>query len=387
MFFYVDESGHTGTNLFDENQPFLYYGVLSSKLNVDVLARKSLRALRSRLGVERLHAAELGNGGLVEIIGDIARIQKKLDLRFSICRVAKADHALICFFDQVFDNGVNPAITWTGYWSPLRYVLLLKLASLFDEVTLRKAWAARIEVNDSEAERGLVEVCKTIRSRVANLPDERSRILITDTLLWAETNPSEIYYNTKSKKDILSVTPNLIGFQSVIHGIASILSSGEKEASCITVDQQSQFNKAQKTLSEIYASAKGLDFVTGPGLPVMDMKNIPTVPLTFMSGADSPGLELVDIYLWVFKRCMERKELAEELLSFTRRQAPKTSFDEISINAITARWSKWFENLPEPTEDQIAKGKEMIAIDEARRLEAIAKSSEPAAAAGQAAAL
>jgi len=30
MFFYVDESGHTGTNLFDPNQPVLYYGVLSS---------------------------------------------------------------------------------------------------------------------------------------------------------------------------------------------------------------------------------------------------------------------------------------------------------------------------------------------------------------------
>lgn len=387
MFFYVDESGHTGTNLFDENQPFLYYGVLSSKLNVDVLSRKSLISLRSRLKVDRLHAKELGNGGLVEIIDEITRLQKKLDLRFDVCRVAKADHALICFFDQVFDNGVNPAITWTGYWSPLRYVLLLKVASLFDDVTLKKAWAARIEGKDSEAEKGLVDVCQTIRSRVVSLPDERSRTLITDTLRWAENNPSEIYYNTKSKKDILSVSPNIIGFQSVIHGIASRLSFGKKEASCITVDQQTQFNKAQKTLSEIYASAKGIEFVTGPGLPIMDTKSIPTVPLTFLSGADSAGLELVDIYLWIFKRFMERKELAEELHSFVRRQAPKTNFDEISINAITARWSKWFENLPEPSEDQIMKGKEMIAIDEARRLEAIARSTQQSAADGQSAVL
>lgn len=115
MFFYVDESGHTGANLFDENQPFLYYGVLSSKLNVDVLAKQSLISLRKRLGVEKLHAAELGNGRLVEIIDDVVKIQKKLDLRFDICRVAKRDHALISFFDQVFDKGVNPAITWTGY--------------------------------------------------------------------------------------------------------------------------------------------------------------------------------------------------------------------------------------------------------------------------------
>lgn len=37
MYFYVDESGQTGLELFDGNQPFLYYGVLSSKVNLDLL--------------------------------------------------------------------------------------------------------------------------------------------------------------------------------------------------------------------------------------------------------------------------------------------------------------------------------------------------------------
>jgi hypothetical protein len=45
MHFYVDESGHTGPNLFDAEQPLLYYGVLSSRVNVDVVA-KSLVAIR-----------------------------------------------------------------------------------------------------------------------------------------------------------------------------------------------------------------------------------------------------------------------------------------------------------------------------------------------------
>ena len=152
MFFYVDESGHTGTNLFDENQPVLYYGVLSSRVNIDVLAEKKLSVLRNRLGVTRIHAAEIGNGGLVQIIEGLVTLQKKFDLRFDIYRVAKVDHALICFFDQVFDQGLNPAITWSGYWTPMRYLLLLKLSYLFDEQTLKKAWSARIELNDEKAE-------------------------------------------------------------------------------------------------------------------------------------------------------------------------------------------------------------------------------------------
>ena len=65
MYFYVDESGQTGLELFDENQPFLYYGVLSSKVNLDLLTLPKIKSLRQKLGVDRLHAAELGNGRLV----------------------------------------------------------------------------------------------------------------------------------------------------------------------------------------------------------------------------------------------------------------------------------------------------------------------------------
>ncbi len=35
MYFYIDESGNSGNNLFDRSQPVLSYGVLSSEVNVD----------------------------------------------------------------------------------------------------------------------------------------------------------------------------------------------------------------------------------------------------------------------------------------------------------------------------------------------------------------
>jgi hypothetical protein len=256
MFFFTDESGHTGANLFDENQPILYYGVLASKLNLDVLAEKRLAKLRKKLKVDRLHANVLGNGGIVEIIDDLLKIHKEFKIKFDIFSIVKADHALISFFDQVFDQGLNPAVTWTAYWTPLRYMLLLKLSYLFEEETLKKAWEARIERNDSKSEKLLSEICETLKNRVDIFPDERSRVLIFDILDWAQKNPSRIYYNTKSKKDILSITPNLIGFQLVMFNISERLLKFSKKASKITVDQQSQFNKAQKTLADFYASAK-----------------------------------------------------------------------------------------------------------------------------------
>lgn len=214
----------------------LYYGVLSSQVNIDFLAEEHLQKLRRQAQVPRLHANELGNGGLVPLIEGLVAIQRRLDFRFDLYRVAKPDHAIICFFDQVFDHGNNPAITWSGYWTPMRYVLLLKLASLFDEDLAKRAWEARIEIDDAKAEAALASVCVDLRSRVGELPDARSRQLISDVLTWAESNPSEIYYNTKSKKDRLQVTPNIIGFQSVMHGIASRLKKQRKKEAAIIVD-------------------------------------------------------------------------------------------------------------------------------------------------------
>lgn len=374
MYFYVDESGHTGANLFDEAQPMLYYGVLSSKVNVDLLAEPSIAHLRKKLGVNRLHANELGNGPLVKIAQDIVRIQKQLDFRFDLYRVRKPDHAIICFFDQVFDQGLNPAMTWTGYWTPLRYVLLLKIASLFDENLARCAWAARINLKDDAAQKNLVEICSVLITRLDQLQDARSQQLLGDALSWVVSNPAAVGYNTTDKKSILQVTPNIVGFQSVMLGIAGRIKKSKRQALKIVVDQQSQFNNAQQTLSDFYNAARNTELTLGPGMPKMDMKNMPVVPIEFSSSAASAGLELVDLHLWVFKRFMEKKDLAPELFALIKPHLYRGQMDEISLDAIAKRWTKYFEQVPELHEmsaEQVARGKEVIRIDENRRLKRI----------------
>lgn len=136
----MDESGNTGLELYDRNQPTLYYGVLTASVSRDVVALPFLRKLRKQLGVERLHANELGVGRLSQIAENLAQYSKKKDLHFSLFLVSKPDHALICFFDQVFDSCLNAAVPWTHYFTPLRYVLLFKVSYLFDEDLSKKTW-------------------------------------------------------------------------------------------------------------------------------------------------------------------------------------------------------------------------------------------------------
>lgn len=367
MHFYVDETGQTGRNLFDKTQPVLSYGVLSSDANLDKVAEADLAVLRKTLGVERLHAAELGLHRLSELVDTLLVLQKKHRIRFDIWQVVKRDHAIISFFDQVFDQGMNPAVPWSAYWTPLRYPLLLNLSNLFDDEMAEKAWRARLEAHDERSSSLFSEVCGELLQRVNILSDARSVELITDALSWAMVNFDELGYNCKTNKEKLQIMPNMIGFQSVLHGICSRLGAPNRKADII-VDQQSQFNTTQRELNEFYYQIREQPWALGPGLPVMDMKNMPAKPLVFQSGTMSAGLELVDIYLWIFKRYMEQKELTRPLsrLIYTNLKTART--DSVSLQSVAKRFKEFFEKLPEPTAEMMEKANELMAVEETHRL-------------------
>lgn len=80
------------------------------------------------------------------------------------------------------------------------------------------------------------------------------------------------------------------------------------------------------------------------------------------------------MYLWVFRRALEEKELAPELWQLVEPQMRRGRTDEISLAAIERRWTRWFEELPEPTEMQMVRGRELTALHEARRLQGMQSS-------------
>lgn len=71
MFFYIDESGNSGNNLFDENQPVLYYATLYSPINLNKNNKliQEIRNLRINFQVDRLHAKDIGYEKLSKISG------------------------------------------------------------------------------------------------------------------------------------------------------------------------------------------------------------------------------------------------------------------------------------------------------------------------------
>lgn len=368
MYFYIDESGHTGPNLFDPSQSVLYYGVISSAVDLDTEAQAAVQVLRDRLGVVRLHSNELGVTRLTLIAEDVARITADFGLTFDLLKVMKPDHALISFFDQTFDQGLNPAVPWMWYWSPMKYLLLFAVADLFDEELLKEAWAIRVNIKSEEANPAYAAVCRELIGRAERtVTDWRLREILLDSLAWASENPKDIHYNVYNKKDLLQISPNLIGFQSVMHTIARRLGDANIGASRLVIDRQSQFNKAQKWLAGIYTQGRGQVFPAGVGVPELDLRHMPNIPITPTPGDQSVGLELVDIYLWTSKRFFEGKALSPELFALIEGQADCGTTNEVSIDGLQRRWIPWFRGLPEPTLEGIERAREIMDIQEDRR--------------------
>lgn len=369
MFFYIDESGHTGNNLFDENQPYLYYGVLGSNLNLDILAETTVLDLRKKVGAtDRLHAAELGEEKLSLIIPDLLNITKKLDLSFDFYRVRKDDYPVICFFDQVFDQGVNPAMTWSGYWTPLRYVLLAKINSLFTNELKKLAWEARLEAKDAICDQKVVYICESLLNSLHKIPDSRSQQIIGDTLLWAIKHTRELSFNAKTKNDRKFISPNLIGLQAAYFGIINRSKKKKRKVLGIKIDQQHEFNTSQDFLLELYRKIEGTYSPIGFHIGEMDFRGVKMPSPQFCSSKKSYGLELVDLYLWIIKRAIEEKLYSISLKYFVIKLSNKIYTDEVSIHSTLVRLEKWLAETPAPSEEQIMLNQELFKRDEERRL-------------------
>ena len=134
----------------------------------------------------------------------------------------------------------------------------------------------------------------------------------------------------------------------------------------ITVDRQTEFNKAQAELAEIYQKMRGHKSSLGPGMPEFDYSTLPEIPPDYKPGNESAGLELVDVTLWTAKRMREDKPVSEELKSLLFRQTRRGHTDEVSLAALDRRW-RFLADLPLPGPENPISPKLQAAVDEMER--------------------
>ena len=156
-------------------------------------------------------------------------------------------------------------------------------------------------------------------------------------------------------------------FQSVLHGICSPSGAQTGKQISLLISSRSS-TPLSGELNEFYYQIREQPWALGPGLPVMDMKNMPAKPLVFQSGNDECRAGVDDIYLWIFKRYMEQKELTRPLsrLIYTNLKTARTA---VFLCSLPRNGLRVFENFRTNfCRNDGKKQNELRAVEETRRL-------------------
>lgn len=144
-----------------------------------------------------------------------------------------------------------------------------------------------------------------------------------------------------------TTAPNIVGFQFVMGGIAKRTRESGSAPTQIVVDRQGEFNGAQRILSEFYAKAAGIKLEDVPGVMEVNFDGMPQIPVTFCPGDANCGLELADIYTWLFKLFFERRKVAPQLRPLVDAQMGIGNTDELSLQGIRYRITRALQERPE----------------------------------------
>jgi Protein of unknown function (DUF3800) len=378
MFLHVDESGNSGNNLFDQNQPVLSYGVLSSRWDVDLHAESEQRTILTRAGAQGLHANELGTAGLGKIADLIAELHERFEFCFDYYYIHKPSFAVVTFFNAVFDAGINPAMKWDWYWTPLRFPLVGVLDSVLDEALLRESWRlCMVPRSKLDLERESIRVLLTavLERLERNEVPERLREILVAGLKYGVKNPREMDFGIYSPT---ALSPNTIGFQFVLSAIAYRQKIHRQAVLGITVDRQTQFNGAQVKTYEIQSKmsaalrGNGIDRVRYLANPFLaDVRedtqtlidHFPQEQLKIEESGRSFGLQITDAYLWLLNRYIKTGEVVSGFEPILESVLLNGMIDGISMRAMANRWRAFERQLPafaDVTAEQRAAAQKMI---------------------------
>ena len=184
---YTDESGNTGNNLFDAQQPYFWTATLVGRHTLSPAAGVAVDAFRGHLGVKELHGADIGMAGVNQIADGLRAFLVEEDCRLIFTRINKRFHARLKLADTVLDSGTNHAVSNIHYGvRGLRLPLAHAIVECMTHQDEEDFWLAY--------QREDVELFRTVLRRIRATMDEvlvyqRTQELLFDAIDWAIQYP------------------------------------------------------------------------------------------------------------------------------------------------------------------------------------------------------
>lgn len=377
IYAYVDETGNTGHNLFDEAQPDFYTAALITKGDFDLAFAAYTQALARKLGAESLHGAKLGVRRLEDGASDLLKLLRFSRAHLFVSRVEKRYLLATKIFDSLFDSGENAAVAWHHYnVRPLRLMLAFKLAGIVDEETARLFWQCILEPKKAAVYEMLPRVCEGLQHNVGRLPDKRSRQVLGEGLEWARTHPEAIHIHVDRKIARQGHFPNMVAFANLLEGLEEYSKRWKKPVACITHDQQSEFEQTLSIWHEMYSNASS-EVIRWAG-ESYTLQKVVGSQFEVKEDAGSPGIQVTDIILWLYSQFRKGKELpsgCSEILEYVFANGWESDFSFAGVER--SYMERFGPKFTEPlSAEQERAARELLEKAESARLESMAQYEE-----------
>jgi len=314
VFAFIDESGHTGSNIDDEKQQTFNTLAIFSKRNLDIQHKSRIHKLCAELSVRELHGVELGDR-LEYVAAILLPLLQSSSPDFFLCSVDKDYLSITKLFDTVFDPYENlGARNHTYQIRFLRLLLLGKLCYITEKSTAFRFYKdclfakSKIQANDV-----LVECCTSIIKNVEILPDTRSIELISDALNWAIQNPNKLTTYKTRKQSRWMHLPNIVSFLPMLDILAKAAKKNRTQVHQIIHDEQLQVASNLKEIHKVASTNKTCDVVNLFDNGYLLLKTLKSSNFQMKQSIDSPGLQIVDVCLYLYGRREYIKQNVHEI--------------------------------------------------------------------------
>lgn len=378
MYAYVDETGNTGNRVFDPQQPLFITAATITRGNFDLLRAADLKRISTKLGVNALHARELGVGRIEDIADDLRSVIKGAEASFFLSRVEKAYLAASKIFDTYFDPHDNKAVSWQAYnVRPLRLMLTFKISAfVLTEQIAEKFFKGIVNSREAVTREKFLSSARDMLEQVDRIPDSRSREIVRSGLEWALENPESFSIHIRDKLNRNMHSPNFVAFTNLLQGLDDVSRRWKRKVREIVHDRQTEFERTFATWHEIVSDVRLIDEkpIRWFGEDIaFSLGRTPGSQLRLATEESSAGLQVTDVVLWLFKRTLEGKEIGPRSARLLNRVFQRGYQNDFSFKGVGAAVEQKLDTIMSApmSAEQLQKGHDFIALSEQRRLEAM----------------
>jgi hypothetical protein len=344
IFAYIDESGNTGKNIFDESQPNYYTAALVSKGDFDLSHAGRIRAIAAKFNEDAVHSNELGFGKLELVAGDLFNLLDKAGAYFFVARVEKRYLLATKLFDVLFDSGENAAVAWHNYnIRPLKIILAMKLNEAINEDIAKAFWGCLLASRDKDAWAALPPICESLKARLHHIPDQRSRDILDEGLNWIIKHPQCAEFATTRRAARQGHLPNLVAFSILLQGLQDFSERWRRKIAVITHDKQSEFGRALKSWHGLFSNASP-DLIHWAG-ESYSLQWAHGSEFIMKNDQESAGIQIADVALWLYSQMLKGKSLPPKCLRLLNLILERGWHNDFSFSGVERSLMEHYGNI------------------------------------------